>query len=173
MLILFLSISHTTAMTKRAKEMGFSFQPCVLQSKGKFTLPSGPRRELQELSPFEVLKLVFNNQFIKLLLNSAINNQIANIMDEDISEGSLWSYFASVLGHGICQFAEERQAYTIPSNSTANIFGLLGNGYLHNHFTFAKWQQAKQLYASDRNDMTKIYNNVCKELWCPYRYIFY
>jgi len=131
---------------------------------GKFTQVPGPKNPDVNLSPLQALRLFVNDTLATRFSNSAAKVSSQNQWTDETSVHAFWKYFAAVLGHGIVQYAEERQAYVAEKSSVA---GLLSNSFLRDLHTFEEWQHAKQLFAMSHIDLSAHFNQRASDLLNP------
>lgn len=91
-----------------------------------------------------------------------------NQWKDDTSPQAFWRYFSAVIGHGIVQFSEEREAYVAEKSSVG---GLLGNKFLHDMHTFEEWWHAKQMFWAPLDELTTQFNSKSKEHIQPSQYV--
>ncbi len=84
-----------------------------------------------------------DDELVKQFIVNACAVRTANKWNDIVSDTAFWHFVTTVLGHGIVQYAEERDVYRSPEG---NVAGHYGNMLLRNLHTFEKWKRAKQMF---------------------------
>jgi hypothetical protein len=151
-----------------AKDCGFTRNPISYESKGKFSANSGPKVRDESMTPLGALKCLIDDRVIQHVLNRAKVFNAEHNLDTKYTLSSFWRYFSAVIGHGVVQYSEERDAYVAEKSS---ISGLLSNNFLRSIHTFNEWQSAKQAFTGDREQLTLFFNEASENLWTPSQYV--
>ena len=156
-------------MPEDARALGFSDRPVPHQLKSDFTLTSiaTPTRPISSF--MDALDCIMGPPFLRHLLRQACVAAAESKIDLVLSEESVRRYVASVMAHGVANYANERLAYVDPENPDSSCFGLGGNRYLRSLFTLQEWKGAKKLFAGDRDFMTNHFNSVLEANKVPSR----
>jgi hypothetical protein len=151
-----------------AVQAGFVPKPISNPYYGPFTLKPGPKDPNPNISPFEAVHLFIDNGLIKQFQLNALANNSAKQWGEDCSKEAFWKYFAAVLGHGLVEYPQERDAYVAEKS---NIAGLYRNQFLCDLHTFEQWQHAKQIFVLPVGHLTNAFNRRTEALVTPTRYV--
>jgi hypothetical protein len=120
------------------------------------------------MTPLGALKCLIDDRVIQHVLNRAKVFNAEHNFDTKYTSSSFWRYFSAVIGHGVVQYSEERDAYVAEKSS---ISGLLSNDFLRSLHTFNEWQSAKQAFTGNREQLTQFFNEASENLWTPSQYV--
>jgi len=138
-----------------ATDEGFVKRPVGYASYGKFKGSGGPKNLDKNLTPLGALRELLGNQLPQRFSLVAKATAAEKGWTDDTSITAFWKYFAAVIGHGLVQYVEERDAYVAPKSSIA---GLYGNEFLSLLHNFHQFQHAKQMFALTVNELETIFN---------------
>jgi len=144
---------RASGFPQEAKDCGFTKNPISYESKGKFTANSEPNVRDKSMTPLGALQQFIDDRVIQHLLNSTKVFNADNNIDIINTSSSFWRYFAAVIGHGVVQYSEERDALVAEKSSVP---GLLSNDFLQSLHIFNEWQSGIQAFTGDHEHLTRL-----------------
>lgn len=151
-----------------AKAEGFVGKPVTYRSFGKFTANSGPRHPGLATTPLGAFQCMMNSDVIQLFIHTGKSVAAEKGITIESSAHEVYRYVVATIGHGIVQYAHEQDAYVAEKS---DVCGLLGNDLLRSLHTEKRWQDAKQAFSVDRDQLTDHFNKISGEQWIPSQFV--
>ncbi len=148
--------------------LGFTSSPKPYESFGKFTLKSGPCFPEKAQTPLDALRCLVDDAVVARFILHAKKNAAENHIEANTEVSHFWRFFAATIGHGIVDYAQEKDAYV---GKNFNVCGLLGNEFLKSLHTQEAWTSAKTIWNMPRDELTSFFNDRSKVLWIPCQYV--
>ncbi len=105
-----------------------------------------------------------DDEVLKCFLLHAKKNAVANGMAEIENINGFWKFFAATIGHGIVDYAQEKDAYV---GKNSDLSGLLKNSFLQSLHTLEEWRLSKEVWCMPRDELTAFFNTHSKLFWIP------
>ncbi len=148
--------------------LGFTSSPKPYESFGKFTLKSGPCFPEKAQTPLDALRCLVDDAVVSRFLLHAKKNAAANNIEANTEVSHFWRFFAATIGHGIVDYAQEKDGYV---GKNSSVCGLLGNEFLKSLHTQEEWISAKTIWNMPRDELTLFFNDRSRVLWIPCQYV--
>ena len=127
-----------------------------------FTLKSGPVGTAADDTELAAFDLFFNDLFSQHILGKAAEKEKTLHSGMEPNDSALQRYVTYLLAVGLVPYAQERLPFRKETT-----YGLFKNDFLTSLFSHNELLTAKKLFQGERDSMTKVFNEISKQLWVP------